>query len=554
MALGPQFENTYWEDDKGKLQASLVNPKGHFSKLDVVHHDITDGSLPSYIANLEGPKPELQGMLFSPQTGTGLKGDPLIPQERRDKAIETGLGFSDMEKYRKRAGMHEKTSRYRSRRNSSIEPISERKANNVKEAYSTALDNSNMPTHIIEQHIVPRPVLPILNADMSRGHISGGIIRLPAYLNQETRIEPAHTKQIPVNPELEAIPNKNWDKQAWKVDWHSEEGARDDLGNVATVFTPEGYPFRMLQDYAYMDKPENALIDRIPIAPSAKIKDRYGRSVLPSDAIQDMRTLPPGYSTNLWIGKKQPAKGQHVETHSIYSTLDRDKTVSAKYKITNADQFQTVEVPEKRITVNKGYWVDPETLIHELGHNFDNVHSGNKLDQRRSLDSGRPDPASEGVADGYADTYEQNVLQKLFTSGETGDKYSKTGYSTKFSGFRNKNDKATYAAVRAHAAAYPEDINNMPSRSKLVTQRHPDIDFEYQLENSQEHRDIGNKLLLGHLYDKHEHVRKTLEGLGLGKAGRAAQQYYLGMNKKTDKQKSWEKQYGSEQLQLPGME
>ncbi len=558
MALGPQFENTYWEDDKGKLQASLVNPKGNFSKLDVVHHDITDGSFPSYMENRYAmgmeQKPELQGMLFSPQTGTGLKGDPLIPQERRDKAIETGLGFSDMKKYRKRAGRFERASG----RNSSIEPISERKANKVKEAYSTALDNSNMPTHIIEQTLVPNPVLPILNADMSRGHISGGTIRLPAHIDQETRIEPAHTKQVPVNPELEAIPNKNWSKQAWKVDWNSESGARDDLGNVATVFTPEGYPFRMLQEYAHTDKPENALIDRIPIAPSAKVTDRYGRSALPSHAIEDVRDLPPGYSTNLWIGKKQPAKGHHVETHSIYSTGDRDKTVSAKYKITNAEQFQTVEVPEKRVTVNKGYLVNPRTLVHELGHYNDVVHNGDKLDQRsyRAIGGtgGRPDPAAEGVADGYADTYHQNVLHKVFTEGDTGDSYTGYGYGTKFSGFKNKNDKATYAAVRAHTAAYPEEINNMPSRTKLVTKLHPDFKSEYDVENIPEHRDIGNKLLLGHLYDNHEHVRKTLEGLGLGKAGREAQQYYLDMHKKTDKQKSWEKQYGSEQLQLPGME
>ena len=545
MALGPQFENTYWEDDKGKLQASLVDPKGHFSKLDVVHHDITDGSLPSYIANLEGPKPELQGMLFSPQTGTGLKGDPLIPQERRDKAIETGLGFLNMEQYRKDAGRLE-IARWK-KSPSTRPPLSEGKARKVKEAYSTALDNSNMPTHIIEQHLVPRPVTSILNTKMGRAHIDRGIIRLPGRVVTETHIEPAHTKQVPVNPELEAIPNKNWSKQASRIDWDSEDGARDDLGEVATVFTPEGYPFMMVPEYAHMSKPENALIDQIPATPST-IQSRI------SNSIEDLRNLPPGYSTNLWIGKKQPAKGHHVETHSIYSIGDKDTIVSAKYKITNAEQFQTVEVPEKRVTVNKGYAVNPRSLVHELGHRYDEVHLGDKLDQRSSRDSGQPDPASEGVADGYADTYHRNVLHRVFTEGDTGDSYTGYGYGTKFSGFKNKNDKATYAAVRAHTAAYPEEVNDIPSRTKLVTKLHPDFKFEFDIQNIPEHRDIGNKLLLGHLYDNHEHVRKTLEGLGLGKAGREAQQYYLGLQKKPLAQRRWEEQYGSEQLQLPGME
>lgn len=567
MALGPQFENTYWFNEEGKPEVSKVQ-KGAFSNLEVVREG-TPKDIPS----------NMQGMLFSPETGTGMKGDPLVPQARRDAAIERGLGFSDMKKYRSRA------STYRSSKlHSKTSTVGTNFANQAKSAYSKALDNSNMPTHVIESTLGSTPVIPIMNTSMSRGHIEGNIIRIPGRKRVQYTEIPEKTSTVPVNPTLVPIPNPSWRSQSNKIDWQSEETAREELNDIATVFTPEGYPFRLLDESARTRKTDNDILSKIP---KALIHRQYPE-------IYDMRELPSGFTTNLWVGNQprdfkevqdrltgevsyapeteKPIKakkrdpfykdslGVVSEGHNIYNGLDyygndRIRRISTMHKIVGAEQFKTVTTPAQHVRTGTSYEISPSTLVHELGHHEDTTHKRGLLDQRRAWDSGRPDPASEGVADGYRDAYNRNVLQRAYTGAETGTSYVSNGYGTEFSGFKGNTDKALYAALRIHTAAHPDKINEVPSRAGLMgmhaeglAEAHPNIgkgNFSVP-ENTKQMRDIGGKLLLGHLYENHAHVRKTLEDLGYGDTGRSAHEYYKSVQPK--------KQPQGEQLQLPGIE
>lgn len=79
MPLGEQFRNTYWFNEHGRMISALDTGEGK----------------PAYTMGEEVPegfdKP-IQGMLFSPHTGTGRRDDPLVPHSDRIQAINAALG------------------------------------------------------------------------------------------------------------------------------------------------------------------------------------------------------------------------------------------------------------------------------------------------------------------------------------------------------------------------------------------------------------------------------------------------------------------------------
>jgi len=101
MTLGKQFENTYWHDDDGRTNFSLVNKESKEGK--PINSSMT-GTLDRKFGGDEGKylsalaemgrieSTPLQGMLFSPYTGTGLKGDPTVDPDERQKRIRQALG------------------------------------------------------------------------------------------------------------------------------------------------------------------------------------------------------------------------------------------------------------------------------------------------------------------------------------------------------------------------------------------------------------------------------------------------------------------------------
>lgn len=528
MALGPQFKNTHWTDEKGNTQSYVLNTPNEPFKITKVAGET---STPT------------QGMLFSPETGTGSKNDPLVPHERRMEAITKGLGMSDTKQYAKRAG-YSMSADVRAKG----KPLSERATNKAIDAYTNALDNSNLSTYEIEKHLVSKPALGIANTNMTRGHISGGTIRLP-YQETYKKVEvPEQVKTVRTGLKLQPIPNPELAEQVKNVYWDSQNYVADGVFNIADIVTPDGSAF-----------------DKSPYTESDDIPDfRVGHGKSRGEIV-----LPPGHHFNVWPGSGKDVTDPDivVKKHEVYDgNSERGesiKTFHTRHKIVGHEGSQEEVIPARVIYEKGKDGIDEESLVHELGHHFDpNVNDPYNQRSSRWIKNkwvnGRPDPAQEGVADGFAFAHniQKDVSRELLEQGKTDKSFSNYGYSTTFSGFANNTSKALYAAMAAHTAANPriDDLTQVPSRESLYNkykQIKPRIDskgrrLSIESESTPESRHIANTLLLGHMYDNHDHVRNTLHDLGLGKAGLDAHKFY--------KENDPTRYKGPEQTKLPGFE
>lgn len=198
---------------------------------------------------------------------------------------------------------------------------------------------------------------------------------------------------------------------------------------------------------------------------------------------------------------------------------------------------------------------DVGSLAHEMGHTFDGA-LGDEYSQRRSwlkvskrgeddfdVQGPRPDPREEGIADGFADRFTRLASARA-TPESMGEMHKSTGYSTEFSGFKDKAGKALYAAVRAHASSQDIPSEGVESRDTLVglsgiTGSHDDSEFRRVQTNQRSGKtatvrsdyvtgtvlnrgelmaaSTPNKLLLGHMAHTYPHIVPTLEAQGFGK-------------------------------------
>ena len=532
MALGPQFKNTYWTDEQGNTQSYVLNTPGD----------------PFTITRVSGnASVPTQGMLFSPETGTGAKNDPLVPHERRIQAIKKGLGMNDPDKYAKRAGYSMNSSPRASKK-----PLSKRATKKAIDAYTDALDNSDLSTYEIEKHLVTDPVLPVANTNMTRGHISGRTIRLPYEQTYETIEVPERTKTVRTGVKLQPIANPNLAKQVEDVVWNSDQYVQGGVFEIADIVTPDGSPY---------DKTQHYETDNIPDFRAGHGKHNRGGEV----------HLPPGHYFNVWPGSGTNVTDPNivVKTHKVYDGADYRggeslRTFHTRHRIVGHESSHEEVVPAYLTSQRGKDKISENSLIHELGHHFDpnlsdNFNQRDKVNyvkrRGRSVETpGRPDPAQEGVADGFtiAHVRHKNKDRAMHEQGETGKLLHEHGYTTDFSGFANNTSKALYAAMAAHTAAYPriDDIKEIPSRTSLHKQYYPEkaknVGYIGGIQNDPVERHNANVLLLGYMYDNHEHVRKTLDSLGLSKAGMDAHKFYKDNDPKRYK--------GPEQTKLPGFE
>lgn len=128
---------------------------------------------------------------------------------------------------------------------------------------------------------------------------------------------------------------------------------------------------------------------------------------------------------------------------------------------------------------------DVSTFAHELGHAFDTtirIPSGRKMGAERSVmeeQKGRYiiSPTQEGIADGMSERYslggkldDENEL-RLHPShpNRVNDLRTTGGYTTKYSGWTNKQEQALYAATRLHIGMHgPNGLSKMPSVDELI--------------------------------------------------------------------------------------
>ena len=95
MALGKQFNQTYWENpDSGDITA--YSPKGYDSTSNHPRRNNHNAQIASWKnpddKDLEG----YQGLLFDPYSGTGVREDPLVSKEDRRATINKVLRLGDV--------------------------------------------------------------------------------------------------------------------------------------------------------------------------------------------------------------------------------------------------------------------------------------------------------------------------------------------------------------------------------------------------------------------------------------------------------------------------
>lgn len=564
MALGPQFENTYWHDDKGEMRTSILNPTGTKEKEE--RYRIERG-LSGNQAEDYAKRHNAQGMLFSPETGTGLREDPLVPHSTRISVIHQSLGMSDQDEYAKRAGKSLNFSRNSYRSN----PLTPGEAKKATDAYTHALDTSTMPTHLMQTHMANNPALAVGKPGMQTGHYDRGVIRLGIETPYERVRIPEHKTTRTVGGEvIGPVNNPKLAEQAKKTSWthYSNDPAYDVLHN-ATITGPMGEQFMRYthtrgkindtivnpahqwdpETRAYNDEPYSIPNPKLPkfnikIAPHVqKQMDEH------NDLEFDFRNLPEGYSMNVYPGKGN-IKNPNIKTtdfivhngsHPINNTY-RDLTWHTREEISDP-VTEEITVPARMSRKYKNPYVEQTSVVHELGHHLDKTQQDRFSQRFRGV---APDPVEEGLADGLADGYSRNKTYsaRMFTEGQAGQFQHRNGYTPGYGGWTNATDRALYSAIRAHVSAYPdpEVFNQTPSRTDLVQS----LGLRNLAGGDKQDRNIANQMLLGHLYDSHSHVRTTLNDLGYSEVGAEAHGIY-----KQQRDKNKPKPF--EQPELPGL-
>ena len=566
MALGRQFENTYWHDDQGETHASFLNP-----------HNNTEGKHKYEIGRREGIAARAhaktvgaQGMLFSPETGTGMRNDPLIPHEKRIEAIQKGLGMSDPEVYRKDAGVSRT-------RELSGKPMNRKTAEDARGAYTTAVDTSQMSTHMINEEFVKKPLLAVAVDNVRHaGHIQhaynyGGtalegfpkgsvdVIRQP--LNYETYYdrEPSTTRTVMQGGEHTPVNNPKFVEQVVKEvgennsNYKLQEPVKGAIKAGAVVTTPEGHQWTQRNkpnQFTYDPFKHGDIVNRIPKAPNMI----GGNQQVNAKNITLDHLSEDGYQINAFPGtgsdikKKTPnvdvTKFPGTSSYSSNSGRYTEKAWHTRSAVTGGTPVEET-IRGKSIITKVNPSVSRSTAIHEMGHHMDDQHRFDRFDRSGA------DPVSEGVADAHRDLWGNEdtgtgagYSHRMYETGDVGNIHANSGYSTRHRGWKTDTDKAVYSAVRAHASAVadPKVFRETPTRSQLVKQY-------IGVGETPTTKEDANKLLLGHLYDTHQHVRNAIETSpyeNVREAGRSSRQFYQD-RMEASKPKS-------HQPQLPGFE
>jgi len=541
MTVGRQFENTFWEDPNTNETHVWTRgtPKPNITPSGRPLHQITNferngASSEDLGAGSQG----LQGLLFHPLTGTGLKGDPMVPDAVRRGTIQKALDLTSVEGYKKNLSniLGRVTSRS-TRRNYAHKVeranISDKGAETHIRRLTDTLDQSEMPTHIIAKKETPtRTILDPLPG-RAYAESSGAAIRLTtphalktkAVISKETVNVPSDT---PIgNP-------KFWDqldkaRNRGGGDEHNSISA-DDAFDLATHWVHPETGHVMTGEYA----------QNLPFVNDHPEAENPMQT--PALLLRDW-----GYVPNLFPGKGNAAAKSHsvgkvgkIETG--YGDFDRGDG----YRGTTFHSRFTPGTKQEERTILKRVRHEPalnqEIMVHELGHAMD-PNIGESTTNRGRYEYGRAkhrviaDPIEEGVADASADRYTRykGQFQDTLANNEQRLKdFQSNGYTINYSGWKNKTQSALYAATRYHTAladnmSHPQQ---MPNRDQIIdalpeqernavkstrgSERFPGNQF----------LDTANSLALGHLYHHMPHVRGILKQAGLEDTALAAHADY----------------------------
>lgn len=538
MAVGRQFENTYWHGSDGQIRQSIDSRSvDASSKLEKplfpqgeapVHSKDTGKAIPT------------QGMLFDPYTATGHKNDPLVHD--RQEAIGHALHLQDVDMYRKRLGdMIPSQNNYRG--------SSKRGEKGVRDdidLITRTLDNSDMPTHVIKKVNAPTVLDPNENQKAYAEDYSNRI-KLNTTLNRRAVEVPGTSETRPVYDKGAPVMNKNWETVQKKLRY-----------SEAPDYTHHGIT---QQEGVHFRRPNGD--STAPRYPEGNADG--GEYVGEGD-----------FTANVYPGKGK-SNDKHVATdfqavtglsgigRDGYSTGDGYKRewFHTRHEAVPTGETETIETPST-IKYENERTTRSSTLTHEIGHTLDPRTTSNYT-ARRALGH-RADPAEEGLADGFADRYSRHAGQFERTLAPGADRAKEmgvTGYSTDHHLWaKNQTSRALYAAVRTHVALGDDNHKDVPNRHTLSKQFRGvgEVDTSYNWNKDQERdqrRNNGevmnkvNTLMLGQMYHEHPHVRQSLEHLGMTSTGETARDTYLSSARKGQSKKGPEPEQMSLPMEIP---
>jgi hypothetical protein len=580
MALGKQFEDTYWEDPSTGETKSWTREK---DTAGVPHRGPT--------TKTNAPDDELsghQGILFHPATATGTKDDPLVPLERRETAASLALGITDIDAYKSRV-----------QRGANVK-ISDNMARTDAELLRNSLVNSMTPTREIEN----TKVSAYLNPRRDRG---GGFaetysdkIMIGKQKTGKWETIPERTVKVTKPSDTPIYNPKFWDWMRSNTNMHDSEIQSEQILNYTmgddaphnaykgvnvhwqnpetgeTVRGEDAIEKATSRTYGPLlkVKPENSSWWRDDYDPEEhgpydpndpKFEISSGKETVNAENLERA-----GFVPNIFPGEGKPSKKVHVdkrfEIEKRYN-IEREREINAKMHT----RFVPGEVSEKVVPEEQKWTKTPHisqgTLVHEIGHKQDEYIDDRYSHRNRFTKNysryGFADPLEEGFADGRRDRY------ATAPQGGMGDMYEdvlhdpndptrsmKRGYGVDHAQWKNKTHKALYAASRVAARTGDNGRDQYPSREKLSKSLGMPLntgnDSRYGVRDHEnhEHAEDVNKMALGHMVTTTPSLMKHLREQGLYDVGKQARSAYIDARRN----RSREQNGGWTQPQLPGME
>lgn len=549
MALGKQFENTYWEDLETGETKSWTREK-----------DPAGVPRVSPTTKTNAPDEELsghQGLLFHPSTGTGRKDDPLVPLERRETAANVALGLTDIDSYKSRV-----------RRGSNVK-ISDNMARTDAELLRNSLVNSETPTREIQNTRVSA----YLNPRRDRG---GGFAEAYSDTIMVGKEKSGRWEKIPESKGLKTTPSdrpianpKFWDWYDKNVNRDQDDAASHLLSHTEGTIWQDG-PYTKedgTRSFGYHQAPSKANI-RWQHSRTGEVLENSDAVKKADGDIENLRGL--GFVPNLFPGKGKASNKVHAgDTFDFtkgYSYHTDAPLTSKMHSRFEPESVEEVTIPEQEKWVKTSH-IDQGTLIHEIGHQRDESMDDSYSHRNRftkNLDRyGFADPLEEGFADGRRDRYATTP------HGGMGDMYEdvlhdpsdpagrmKRGYGVDHAQWKNKTHKALYVASRVAARTGDNGRDQYPSREEISKSLDIPLntgnDSRYQVRDyeNKEHADTVNTMALGHMLTTTPSLMKHLKAQGLHDVGKQARSAYIDARRN----RSREQNGGWTQPQLPGME
>jgi len=448
--LGPQFKDTYYEDESGTQKSFISGDEGR----------VTEVAGPVMAGR------SLQGMLFHPATATGTKADPMVSPEQRTAAIESGYKL-------------DKESHAQSHQTETKKSAGSRKLETDRQLSIGSIRESGIP--ISEMQRSENPAVVASSASSYRTSAGGHYSprnhlawtktesRKEKVVTEGAKVPTAGTGELMVNPK----PLQGGDVYAGGghrfEGYFHEMGEFDPVADKPTPPTEESYARHERAMEGYEEKSadyeryqqaraagERAVYVSRPFKPIHP--DVYHTSAM-RDYEANVAARVEGVGPEHLFTKPAPDTNPNVFSEHIggghkYLSQGGD-TDTDYYTRQPASEWETKSVTSWK-NVNSA---SESTMVHEIGHG---VHMQGWVDPSSNREYNRgADPFEESQADAYADMYSR-YSDKTAEAADPATPQRNIdltvgGYGSASSLWSNDTERALYRVAR-HAATTGGDL------------------------------------------------------------------------------------------------